>query len=181
MALALRWGEPLTYDDLQGFASDGHRYELIDGTLLVTPAPEVPHQVIVLALYRLLWAARVPGTTVLTAPVDWVPEPRTVLEPDVLVVRRDDARGKFLTATPLLVVEVLSPSTAAQDRGSKRLKYEELGVPAYWLVDPAGPTLTALHLEAGRYAEVARVTGTERYDATVPYAVSVVPSALLER
>jgi len=36
---ALPWGEPLTYDDLQGMPDDGHRYELVDGVLLVTPAP----------------------------------------------------------------------------------------------------------------------------------------------
>jgi hypothetical protein len=52
-------------------------------------------------------------------------------------------------------------------------------VPAYWLVDPAEPSLTVLRLAEGRYVEEAKVTGDERYDASWPFPVSIVPSALL--
>ena len=57
---------------------------------------------------------------------------------------------------------------------------EAAGVSAYWLVDPDIPSLTVLHLEDGRYVEHAVVTGSERYTATVPCPVTVVPARLLE-
>lgn len=50
MALALPWGAPLTYDDVQRFPADGHRYELVEGVLLVTPAPNADHQSFVMNL-----------------------------------------------------------------------------------------------------------------------------------
>lgn len=53
----LPWGARLTIDDLGGLPDDGHRYELIDGSLLVTPAPSPWHQIAVLRLTQLLEAA----------------------------------------------------------------------------------------------------------------------------
>ena len=171
----------LTYEDLRAAPDDGHRYELLDGVLVVTPAPDVPHQVMVLALARLLWDAHPAGTAVVPAPVDWVPEPTTVLQPDVVVVDAAEVTEAHLTRTPLLVVEVLSPSTFRHDLGSKRLAYAGYGVPAYWVVDPEPPvTLVSFGLETDGYAEVARVAGHEPYEATVPFPVTVVPARLAE-
>ena len=67
---------PLSYDDLEDLPDDGRRYELIDGSLVVTPVPALVHQLVVGAIYRLLWSARRAGTAVLTAPVDLVPQAR---------------------------------------------------------------------------------------------------------
>jgi Uma2 family endonuclease len=82
--------------------------------------------------------------------------------------------------TPVLVVEVLSPSTSATDRTSKRLVFEQGGIPSYWLVDPLTPSLTVLELRDGSYVEAAVVTGAERYRASLPFTVSVVPADLLQ-
>ena len=179
MALAVPAGIPLTYEDLQRFPDDGRRYELIEGTLVVTPAPGVAHQVVVAALYRILFAARPDGTAVLPAPVDFVPNPTTVLEPDILVFDADEADQSRLTKTPHLVVEVLSPSSRSQDLGSKLLAYAKAGVPAYWVVDPEPPVeLRAFHLEGSEYRSVARLAGDEVFEAVVPFPVAVVPSQL---
>ena len=51
-------------------------------------------------------------------------------------MRREDATGRRLERAPLLVVEVLSPSTRTVDLVLKRRVLEEAGVPSYWLVDP---------------------------------------------
>ena len=104
----------------------------------------------------------------------------TVLEPDVLVARTADLTPARLEGPPLLAVEVLSPSTRRIDLGTKRLAYEAAGVPAYWLVDPEVPSLTVLELDAGRYVERATVTGEEAFEATFPFAVTVVPARLLD-
>ena len=160
---------------------DGHRYELVDGSLLVTPAPAVAHQVIVAGLVRLLWEAHPPTTVVLPAPVDYVPEPTTVLQPDVVVAERQEASERRLTRVPLLVVEVLSHSTRRHDLGSKRMAYAGYGVAAYWLVDPEPPvTLTVLHLAGDRYTEVARVVGDDDYRASLPFEVTIVPARLAD-
>ena len=53
----LPFGRPLTRADLETLPDDGHRYELIDGTLVVSPAPRRGHQVVVGNLYLLLLRA----------------------------------------------------------------------------------------------------------------------------
>lgn len=179
MATALPWGAPLTELDLAGRPDDGHRYELIDGALLVTPSPNLRHQTCVVALVCLLLAARRPEHRVLVAPFDVRLSPTTVLQPDVLVALGTDVGETRLERAPVLVVEVVSPSTRSIDLGTKRLAYEEAGVAAYWVVDPDEPSLTVLHLHAGRYVEHAVVAGDERYEGTLPFPVTVVPAALV--
>jgi Uma2 family endonuclease len=178
MATVLPWGAPLTTDELDAMADDGHRHELVDGTLFVTPAPDLDHQRCVGALFFLLRAARPDGLTVLTAPFDFRPSPTTSLQPDLLVARDSDFRADRLERPPLLVVEVCSPSTRLYDLGTKRLAYEAAGVAAYWIVMPDGPSLTVLHLVDGRYVEQALVTGDEPYRAIEPFPVTVVPAAV---
>jgi len=183
MALAPHWGlpsRPLTYDDLQELPDDGRRYELVDGTLLVAPAPNLAHQRCVLHLGSLLDAAAPRHLEVFVAPVDWRVSHQTVFEPDVLVVEAG-ANGTYLSRTPLLIVEVLSPSTAMVDRTTKRAAYEGAGVSAYWIVDPDAPSLTALRLRNGRYATDTMVEGNDEYRTDFPFPVAVVPSRLLHQ
>jgi len=180
MATDLTWGAPLTEDDLAAMPEDGHRYELIEGVLIVSPGPNRSHQQCVVSLVVLLHAGRAPEHEVLVAPFDVRFSRVTVVQPDVLVARKADVAPARLEVAPLLVIEVLSPSTRLIDLGTKRLAYEAAGVPAYWLVDPATPSLTVLHLAEGRYVEHAMVVGGEVYEATVPFPVTVVPSALLD-
>ena len=116
----------------------------------------------------------------LVAPFDVRLSPTTVVQPDVLVARVSDLTDTRLEGAPLLAVEVQSPSTHRIDLGTKRLVFEEAGVPAYWLVDPDRPSVTVLHLEDGRYVEHATVTGDEPYSTTVPFPVTVVPARLLD-
>lgn len=178
--MALPWGAPLTEEDLRHLPDDGHRYELVDGALLVTPAPGGRHQVCVVRLLALLHASRPPGLTVLVAPYDFRVSASTVLQPDLLVFRSADLGEVALDTAPLLVVEVLSPSTRLTDLGTKRLAYEAAGVPAYWVVDPIRPSLTVLHLRGGRYAEHVTVSGDTPYPATYPFEVTVVPAGLVD-
>ena len=181
MALGLPSGALLTYEDLRDLPDDGRRYELLDGALIVTPAPGGRHQVIVGALYRLLWTARPPGLTVLVSPIDFVPRPESVLQPDVVVVDEDEADQPRLTRPPVLVVEVISPSSRSVDLGAKRYAYATAGVPNYWVVDPEPPVeLIAFELVGSTYEEVVGVRGAESYEATVPFPVTIVPERLHE-
>lgn len=180
MAVALPFGAPLTVDDLQSMPEDGHRYELVDGSLFVTPGPNLRHQTCLLSLAVLMHGARPPGYTVLFAPFAYRPSTVTELQPDLLVAMTVDFGPDRIERPPLLVVEVASPSTRRYDLGTKRLAYQDAGVAAYWLVDPDEPGLTVLHLEEGRLVEHARVAGDEPYRAGHPYAVTVVPARLVD-
>ena len=63
--MALPWGAPLTRDDLSEMPDDGHRYEIVDGALLVTPSSGYQHQVAVTELLVLLHSAIGPEDVVL--------------------------------------------------------------------------------------------------------------------
>lgn len=180
MALQLPWGAALTYDDLQNIPEDGHRYELLDGTLLVTPSPNHAHQRCVLGLAVLLRDAAPPDQEVIIAPFDWLIGPRTSFEPDVLVARRADVGERNLPHPPLLAVEVLSPSTRRIDLVLKRDAYAAAGVPSYWIVDPDVPSVTALRLEDGVYVDDTSATGEQPFTASSPFLVTVVPTRLLD-
>ena len=178
---ALQWGSPLTVADLDTMPEDGHRYELIDGTLLVTPAPNTSHQSCVANLVAVLvGSAAGSDVKVLPAPYDWVAGPGTLFQPDVLVARRADLGPKRLERPPLLVVEVLSPSTRRIDLATKRLAYADAGVAAYWLVDPDVPSLTVLELAAGEYEVVATVVGDEAWESENPVRAVITPSRLVD-
>lgn len=111
---------------------------------------------------------------------DFKPPEGDMLEPDLLVMRAQAYCEGPLRETPLLVVEVLSPSNPALDTAVKRARYETLGVPAYWMLDPRPPgALVALRLVGGRYEEVGSCAGDDAYEAQYPFPVRVVPSALV--
>jgi Uma2 family endonuclease len=176
---ALPFGRALTRDDLVDLPDDGHRYELIDGTLLVTPSPGHHHQRAVARLLRLLEDACPRDFEVVIAPFAIVFSDDTELQPDLLVARRSDITPKDLRSAPLLAVEILSRSTRSFDLHTKRARFEQEGTPSYWVIDPDEPSLTAWELHDGAYVEVARVAGNETFRATLPYAVDVTPRLLV--
>lgn len=172
---------PFTYDDLLAFPEDGHRYELFDGTLLVSAAPNRAHQRCVHRLGLLLDPlARAAGYEVLPGPLDVRLSEDRVLEPDLVVLRAGPGTEQTIDEVPLLVVEVSSPSTRSIDRDLKRRAYEERGAPAYWLVDPHEPSVTVLELEAGEYVERAHVVGDASVHVDVPFEILLVPNRLVE-
>ena len=76
-----------TVEDLERFPRDGNRYELLDGVLLVTPAPGAEHQAISSRIANVLYnAVQAPGLAMVYASGAVSFPPRTQLEPDILVV-----------------------------------------------------------------------------------------------
>ncbi len=172
---AIAW----TVDDLDRLPDDGLQYELLDGLLLVSPAPLIAHQRVVVALTVLLHAACSADHEVLVGPLDFRPHQRTSLQPDVLVVRRVDLDDpRVLRKPPALAVEVISPSSRHKDLELKRSAYAEMGVGCYWVVDPEIPALVAWELVDGAYVEVARATGEQPARLERPCPVEVVPGRL---
>ena len=166
MGFALRKDEHYTVEQYLTWPEDGPRYELIDGVPFEMNAPGYEHQKIVAALhYELEFHQRErlksgggggePPCEILFAPLDVILSDITVVQPDLIVVCNPAIiiDGKVRGA-PDLVVEVLSPSTAAKDRKHKCRLYETAGVPQYLLIDPAN-----------RFIEVYALGGDGRYPA----------------
>jgi Uma2 family endonuclease len=127
-----------TVEDLEHFPDDGNRYELLDGMLLVTPSPGVPHQAVATRIAaELTMGLRPSGAAHVFAPGAISLPPGTQLEPDVLVVpARFSLESKWQEITEhWLAVEVLSRSSLVYDREFKRDAYLTIGVREVWLVD----------------------------------------------
>ena len=129
-----------TADMARLLPEDGNRYEVVYGELLVTPAPRLWHQRLVLRVASSLeeYLTRHPGAGVAflsPADISWGQD--VLLQPDVFVVPVEQARALDWRAVHdlLLVAEVLSPSTPRHDRFTKRRRYQEARVPLYWIVD----------------------------------------------
>lgn len=149
----------LTYRDYLLLPDDGKRYEILDGDLYMTPAPVPRHQLIAIRLAHLMmtYLDSHPIGTLLTAPCDVLFSETDIAQPDLLFIRKGGAAQiaeKNIQGPPDLVVEILSPGTAARDRELKRKRYEHFQVSEYWLVDPTLNTVEILRLESSRYRHV---------------------------
>ena len=152
----------LTYEDYLK-TSDDERYELLNGELVMPPAPSTGHQIVSMVLGSLLhkFVSERKLGTVVAAPTDVVLSDTDVVQPDILfvsnqkshILTRESVRG-----APDLVVEILSPATAERDRTFKLDLYAQHGVKEYWIVDPDAKTITVLLQGEGRF-EVSGIYG----------------------
>lgn len=173
---------PFTAYDLEKMPDDGRRYEVVDGTLLVSPVAGTKHQMATYRLFGVLEAACPAEFYVVGGPYPVRPSHTTELHPDLLVGRAEDFTDRLLPTTPVLVVEVLSPSTALNDIYTKKAVYERLGVPSYWVVDPDAPSMRFYEMGLqGRYQLAAKIPGWGLFQARRPFPVQIVPMELLGR
>lgn len=152
--MATRLNRKLGYEDYAQLPDDGTRYEVLDGELYVTPSPSPLHQRLSKRLQRRLedyFEGRGLGE-VFDAPLDVILAPHDIVEPDLIIVGNPaQISRRGIEGAPLLVVEILSPSTRARDRGVKMRRYAELGVAHYWIVDPDAATIECLRLAESQY------------------------------
>jgi Uma2 family endonuclease len=182
VSIAEAWpapGKPFTVAELDRMPDDGHRYELLDGMLVVSPRPNNSHQEVAAELLGLLRAACPAGLRALPEPAVQLSQ-ETEFAPD-LVIGQDQVTAAKCTEPPLLVVEVRSPSTALIDLNRKKSAYERFGVESYWVIVPDldKPELIVFELHDGRYWEAAHLTGEQTFVAAKPFRIEVVPSRLV--
>jgi Uma2 family endonuclease len=144
---------PWTLEELHMLPDDGNKYELVRGELFVTPPPSVDHEYIGARLARIL----VPYVE--RNRLGHVMHPRSVVrlegsevEPD-LMVRAAPAPGESdweRIPLPILIVEVLSPTTRRRDLNQKKSFYLDAGVAEYWVVDPDSRSITVVRAETSR-------------------------------
>jgi Uma2 family endonuclease len=138
-----------TLEEVHSLPDDGNKYELVRGELFVTPAPTDPHETIGARLARLL------DGYVQREKLGLIYRPRAVMrfegsevEPD-LMVRQPNTNAEPTwdnAPTPILIVEILSPSTRRRDQLQKRSLYMDAGVAEYWMVDDERKTITSIRL-----------------------------------
>jgi Uma2 family endonuclease len=173
-------GQPFTVTDLDRLPDDGRRYELADGVLLVSPRPVMIHQFVAFRLGGVLDSACPADLCVVPEPgVEFGPQ--TEFAPDLVVIRTNQVKGAKLRESPMLIVEVRSPSTALIDLNLKKDAYARFGVPSYWVVDPdpAGPEFMIFELRDGRYELELKTTGA--FSVSKPFAVTILPASLTSR
>ena len=173
-------GRSLTRDDLDHMPDDGHRYELLDGILVVSPAPRRLHQRALMNLLLKLHPVCPADLEVLMAPFDVVLAKDTVIQPDLLIAPREPFVDRELPGPPVLAVEVLSPSTRSIDLLLKKERLQRAGCAHYWVVDPDEPSITAWALRDGQYQQVGRAVGDEALVLVEPIEVSLVTSTLVQ-
>lgn len=177
--LGLPRGRSLTRADLDTMPDDGHRYELLDGVLIVSPAPRRIHQRAVGQLYLALTAVCPPNLEILLAPFDVALADDTVIQPDLVVAPRAAFTERDLPTAPLLAIEVLSPSTRGIDLLLKKDRLRRAGCAHYWVVDPDEPSITAWTLDGDEYRETERVIGEATLQFAAPLTVSLRPADLV--
>ncbi|MFC4081037.1 Uma2 family endonuclease [Amycolatopsis samaneae] len=172
-------GDRLTRRDLELITDERRRYELVDGTLLVSPSPRPLHQRVVARLLAALTPGCPADCEVLPAPVDVVLDEHTVLIPDVVVGRRDSFTDRALVGVPVLAVEVVSPSSEHIDRHLKPARLASAGCPHYWVIDPRVPSLSCFDLAGESYALVGEGRGGDEVRLEKPYALTLRPADLV--
>jgi Uma2 family endonuclease len=151
---------PVTY--IPRYTIDDYRqwegnWELIDGIpYSMSPSPVRRHQLIAAELVTAMKISLKKlkaecGDCVLVYELDWILSDNTVVRPDIAVVCNDV--GDFITSPPILIIEILSPSTAFKDRQVKFDIYEEQGVKHYLIIDPDTKACSIYLLVNGKYVQ----------------------------
>lgn len=148
---AKRW----TYEEYYRL-NDDQRYEIIDGELLMAPAPDTWHQSWIGDLYDLLrkHVLRNQLGKVFMSPVDVVLNQENTVQPDIVFIAEVNVgmiQRRAIFGVPDLLVEIVSPSSVRRDRYDKRELYARFGVKEYWIGDPANKALEILTLKSGTY------------------------------
>lgn len=154
-----------THADLLTFPEDGKRREIIDGDMFVTPAPKLNHQRILVRLAEafLRHLSSHPIGELIVSPMDVIFSEFDVLEPDLIFVLNENKQilKDWVRGAPDLAVEILSPATAARDRGVKLRTYARFGVKEYWVVDPEERVVEVYQLAVEGYELKHRVAADQ--------------------
>lgn len=176
--------EPWTVEDLERLP-EGQRYEIIDGSLIVSPRPAVGHQRIAARLVAALNHSMQLDHEAIEA-VDVIlrtkPSAR-VLQPDVLVVSSATASAEGTSLKPAdvtLAAEVVSPSPTTMDRITKPTLLADAGVPAYWRVEQTdkGVEVALYRLVGSVYKEDDVVRAGEVRELEWPVTCRLAPAEL---
>ncbi len=139
-----------TYDDYKNWEG---KWEIINGiAYAISPAPVIKHQEISGNIYmQLKQKSKDCKNCKSLQAVDWKIDEKTTICPDNLLVCGTEIGDKYLTKTPSIIFEILSPSTAFKDKNVKFQLYESKGVKYYIIVDGTKETAEIFELYNKKY------------------------------
>jgi Uma2 family endonuclease len=143
-ALTIDNSKVWTVDDYLLLGETSLPCQLIDGDLIMSPAPTPSHQRISRKIFNLLSKFASELDEVFYAPIDLYIDKENVLQPDLLFIakeNKDIITHRGVEGVPDLVVEIISPSNIFTDRNKKKKIYQQIGVAEFWIVDPGNKTL----------------------------------------
>lgn len=172
--------EVLPYDET-------HRYELIDGELHVSPAPGIPHQIVLnnlqveLSIYlrRNPLGKLVPGPNAIFSNYDWV-------IPDIVFVTKQRwasiAAEKGFYGPPDLIIEILSAGTTnhKRDLKFKRAQYGKFGVREYWSVDIESRSIIIFRLAGNTLEEISTIRDDDQLESPLLPGFSISVGSIFE-
>lgn len=174
----------VSFAEMEQWPEDGRRYELYDGEVYVVPSPLPLHQFVSARLYLALEDyVRALGGLVFYAPLDIVLTDFDVVQPDILLFTAERAHlvhpRQVTRHAPDLAVEILSPSTAQNDRGRKRGLLARHEVREYWLVDPDAARIEVYALEHGELVLAGSFAGSEPLASRLLPQLALHPASLV--
>ncbi len=118
--------------------------QLINGELIMSPAPSPNHQRVSRKLFKIIDKATQGVGELFYSPIDLYIDEKNVFQPDLVYL--SEKNKQHLTARGIegsadLVVEIISPSNSYTDRNQKKNSYLKFGINEYWIVDPANKTI----------------------------------------
>lgn len=151
----------LTAEDYLALPEGSPRCQLIDGDIIMSPAPRPWHQNLLLRLAKAIdnHVDEKGLGRIYVAPVDVILENDNVYQPDIFYIsaaRVAIIREEGIFGAPDLCAEILSTSSRKYDLTVKRATYARCGVLEYWIVDPDAKTVSVYRLQD---------------DATQPFAI----------
>jgi Uma2 family endonuclease len=163
----------------------GSPYQLIEGDLVMTPAPTPRHQRISSRLYKRIEAFvdKNSAGSLYYSPIDIYLEEANAYQPDLVFIskeRQEIIKEDAIYGAPDLVVEILSPSTAYYDLRKKFRVYERCGVKEYWIVDPEMLSIEIYRNEKGRFVQTARAEGEGEVESAVLQSLKVAAADIFQ-
>lgn len=146
----------MTFEEYAALPETNQIVELIDGEIVVNP-PNFRHQKTLLQIIAVLLPLKLEGELCI-APVGLHFDDGNSFEPDIFWIGPENVNcvlepeGRYGRGAPDLVIEILSPSTASNDRGVKYETYERYGVHEYWLADPDAKFTEVYHHDGTKFA-----------------------------
>lgn len=148
--------QTVTYDIYAAMPDDGHRYEILDGSLeMMSPGPSTKHQAVSGELEFILKQSCKSDYVIYDAPLDVILNETNVFQPDILMIHRSRLHivtSRGIEGPPDMVAEILSPGSRNKDKVIKLRTYARFGIREYWIVDTEAQTMELYTLaEDGKY------------------------------
>ncbi|QJD86880.1 Uma2 family endonuclease [Cohnella herbarum] len=161
------------------------RYEIIGGVRYdFLSSPKYVHQNVLGRLHVAFHSTCAQDGIILMAPMDVHFDEENILQPDILYIRTENKeiiRDGYVYGVPDLVVEILSDSTARNDKTIKKATYERFGVQEYWLIEPVYRLVDQFALVEGEYRLLATWTEEDRLVSSSVPCLSIELSAVFEK